>query len=82
MVRRRPVGRLPFFYAWFCRDVYRGYGWSFGLFFAPWPREEHFEGDMVRALLFIDGFVCFERLTGCIYTWCADPSERPIGVTP
>ena len=79
-LRRAPYGRLPFFRAWCHRDICRGYGWLFGFWLAPWPREEHYEGDMARALCMVDGFASLSRRDFRVWLWCADPADRPISL--
>ena len=78
MLENQPKGRFPFFYAWCHPDFYRGYGWSFGFYFAPWPREEHKVGDLVRALCLVEGFFCLKPKRFWIYLWSADPADRPM----
>ncbi len=72
-------GRLPFVRFWLHPDVYRlNGGWRFGFWFAPWPREEHHEGDMVNALVMFDG--SWSKDWGLsIYLWMADDARRPVG---
>ena len=68
---------LPLFYWWCERDLYRGYGWRFGFFLAPWPREEQEEGGMLYALFMLDGFVS-SRGGSRLWWLFADPANRPI----
>jgi hypothetical protein len=76
--KRRPEGRFPLLYVYAHRDVYAGHGWIFGFYLAPWPREEHFTGEMVRALVMLDGH--WSSRDGLrLNWWFSDPSQRPIG---
>lgn len=66
---------FPLFQIWCHRDLYRGHGWTFGFYLAPWPREEHAPGDMVRALVMLEGFVS-KRDGLRWFWWFADPADR------
>lgn len=75
----RERGRFPFFRCWLHRSFMRMEGWEFGFYFAPWPKEEHTEGGMIRAMVHFDGFICFKPWRWRAYLGCADASERPVG---
>lgn len=75
--RNRDKPDFPLFHSWFERDAYRGEGWIFGFFLAPCPREEHEQGEMVRALVHLDGQLSFRPFRIRAYWWFFDPADRP-----
>ena len=76
--RAKVVAEYPLFHCWLHRDPFRGRGWCFGFFLAPWPRSEHQVGDMVRALVVLDGFFDLSRREFGAWWRFADPADRAL----
>lgn len=76
------MDEFPKFHWWFRRCIYRKTGWDFGFFYKPWPRELHQEGDMVMALIHLDGHISLRPWRWRLYVWRAGKPPELLKETP
>lgn len=67
---------LPMFAAWRHRSLRQMRGWEFGFWLAPWPLAEQVIGRYVRALLYVECYLCLRPFVLRVAVWSDDPADR------